>query len=124
MASMPPSAPPIMSSGASTPPEVPGTQRDRPDGRLHQQDSDDDGAGHVALQQRSDGVVANAQRLRKDQSAQADRQRRRCTGHHIQWMGSLRKTSSARIDRQGQQRGQRPRQHAGHETARAVLAGR
>ena len=47
-------------------------QRDDPDRRFHQQHAGDHRARHVALQQRLDGVVANAQRLREDHAAQSD----------------------------------------------------
>ncbi len=49
-------------------------ERHRPDHRFHQQDAENHVARHVALQQRADGVVADAQRLREDQAAEADDQ--------------------------------------------------
>ena len=75
-----------------------GAERDGPDGRLHQQDAEDDGARHVALQQRPDGVVADAQRLREDQTADADGQAADGRPPHPVDRQVARRASSARVD--------------------------
>ena len=47
-------------------------ERHRPDGRLDEEDADDRPRRHVALEELADGVVADAERLRKEQSADAN----------------------------------------------------
>ncbi len=69
-----PSAPPIISSGASTPPEVPEPSETAQITDFTSRIPSNHRSRHVALQQRADGVVADAQRLREDQPAQPDHQ--------------------------------------------------
>ncbi|HXA07051.1 MAG TPA: hypothetical protein VNY30_19525 [Bryobacteraceae bacterium] len=57
MASSPPSAPPIMRSGASTPPEVPDPSENA---QMKDFTSRDNVVRHVALQERAYRVVANS----------------------------------------------------------------
>ena len=61
-----------MSSGASTPPEVPEPSDDGPDDGFDEEDPEHESARHVALQQGADGVVADPEGLRKEQAAEAD----------------------------------------------------
>ena len=51
-----------------------GPERDRPDGRLHQQDAEDERSRRRRREQLADHVVADAERLREDQAADADDQ--------------------------------------------------
>ena len=74
---MPPSAPPIMSSGASTPPEVPEPSEKAQMIGLDEQDAEDQAAGGIAVEQLADQVVADAEGRRKDEAADADRRGRR-----------------------------------------------
>ena len=71
-ASRPPSAPPIISSGASTPPEVP--EPSDTDQMVDFTTSTPTIARQrrVALQEARDHVVADAERLREDEAAEAD----------------------------------------------------
>ena len=50
---------------------------------------------HVALQQRADRVVADAERLRERPGRRCRSTRPPIAGHHIQWIGSCWKASSA-----------------------------
>ena len=74
MVSIPPSAPPIISSGASTPPDVPDPSEIAQIADFTSRMPSNQLQRHVTLQQRADGFISHAQRLRKNQSAQSDRQ--------------------------------------------------
>ena len=66
-----PSAPPMMSNGASTPPEVPGAERDRPDERFADDQTEQ-------APRREFRRAANHESVHSRRRARADRSSRRC----------------------------------------------
>ena len=92
-------------------------ERHRPDDRFHEQDAGDHRIrGTFALQQRADGVVADAERLREDQPAQADDQPADRRPPHPVDRQMLKRVFGG-IDRGGQQRRQGSRQQARDDAA-------
>ena len=119
---MPPSAPPIISSGASTPPDVPEPSETAQITDLTSKMPAMAPIAHVALEQRADGVVTHAQRLRENEPAQSDHQPAdRRPPHPMD--GQLRKCVFGCVDRAGEQRrehaGQQPADHAAKQSLRS-----
>ena len=84
IASSPPSAPPIISSGASTPPDVPEPSDTAQINHFTSSTPRITLRRHVALQQAADRVVTHAQRLRKHQTRPSPIANPPIAGHHIQ----------------------------------------
>ena len=72
IASTPPNAPPIISNGANTPPDVPDPSATAQITDFTSRMPENRGCDDVALQQCADGVVSYAERLWENQSADAD----------------------------------------------------
>ena len=115
-ASRPPSAPPIISSGASTPPEVPEPSETAQIDRLDEQDAEDDLA-----RRRRPAAARRWCRSRRRAPAGRCRPPRPMTrppiaGHHIQWIGRLLEGVFRGVDALRQQRRERAGEQARRRT--------
>src|SRR5262249_3730686 len=79
-------------------------ERDGPNKPLHEKDAENDSCSYAALEQAANGVVANAERLGKDQTAQTDRETAYCGPPHPVDLQLL-KGVFRRIDGKREQRG-------------------
>ena len=118
--STPPSAPPIISSGASTPPDVPEPSETDQITDFTISMPRMTRPRHVALQQLADDVVADAERLREHPAADADHQAADRRPPHPVDRQALERILGG-VDGLRQQRRQRARQQAGDDAAEQAL---
>ena len=122
-ASTPPSAPPIISSGASTPPDVPDPSDTDQITDLTIEDAEDDASADVALQQLADDVVADAERLREHPAADADHQAAdRRPPHPVDRQaleGVFRRRSTAWVSSADKRAGEQAGEHAAQQALRS-----